>query len=100
MELQQALKLIDKLFKQDDVKSVCLAVNHVKVLTALDEIRIGTESDGSYFVTIKNQLTPCEIKNYNTLSGAKNFIIKTVQDWQNRTYKPIIFEIVKNCNII
>ena len=52
MELQQALKLIDKLFKQDDVKSVCLAVNHVKVLTALDEIRIGTESDGSYFVTI------------------------------------------------
>ena len=100
MELKQALKLIDNLFKQNDVKSVCLAVNHVKVLTALDKIRIGIESDGSYFVTVQNSLTPCEIKNYKTLSSAKKFIIKTVQDWQNRTYQPIVFAIVKNCNII
>ena len=100
MELLQALKLIDKLFNQDKVKSICLSVNHLKVLTALNGIRISKQSDGSYFVVIKNELTPCIINNYNTLSSVKKFIIKIVQDWQNRTYKPIVFDIVKNCNII
>ena len=55
MELLQALKLIDKLFNQDKVKSICLSVNHLKVLTALNEIRISKQSDGSYFVVIKNE---------------------------------------------
>jgi hypothetical protein len=100
MEIKQALQTVEKMLANNEIKSACLLVNHVKVLTALDEIRIGYESDGELFVTVKNALTPCEIKNYKTLSGAKNFINKTVADWQQASYTPIVFDIIKNCNII
>lgn len=100
MEIKPALQKVEKMLEDNTIKSACLSVNHVKVLTALDEIRIGEESDGSYFVTIKNKLTPCEIKNYKTLHGAMCFIAKTVKDWQQASYTPIVFDIIKNCNII
>lgn len=96
MKFNEVLKDIDLKFskhKNEDL-GLTYCIDHKKSLTSFDVVKVEQYEEGAFAVCVydpsrgENSIV---YKKFKTLQGAKQFIIKMVQDEQQRTYQDLVF---------
>ena len=76
---------------------IIIKVNHVKTKqpTALDRFKIIQENDNTFTCFRSSIVEDVKYKNFKTFKGLKKFLIKEIEKYQQTTYTPLEFEIIK-----
>lgn len=87
----QCKELIEGLKNQ----SAYIRVDHIKTkqITALESFQIIKMNDNTITCIRKSIVENIKVKNFKTLRGLKNYLIKEIKRYQQCTYVPIEFEI-------